>query len=85
MVREEEQKTKLQKRNPEIIEDASFYQDLTYVTLMKQIDKYAKDGKSRMSISKSTLGEKMKVYLEKKGFKISEENVGYSTYTYLEW
>lgn len=84
MVREE-QKTKLQKRNPEIIEDASFYQDLTYVNLMKSIDKYAKEGKSRMPISKLSFGEKMTIYLEKKGFKISEEKIGYSTYTYLEW
>lgn len=84
MVREE-QKTRLQKRNPEIIEDASFYQDLTYVKLMKQIDKCAKDGKSKMSINESTMGTRMISYLEKKGFKITDKKIGYATYMYLEW
>jgi len=84
MVREE-QITKLQKRNPEIIEDASFYQDLTYIALMKMIDKAAKDGRSKMSINESSLGTKMSVYLEKKGFKITKNKSSHSTYTYLEW
>ena len=83
MVREE-QKTKLQKRNPEIIEDASFYQDLTYITLMKKIDKTATEGKTKATLA-HTISDKMTTYLEKKGFKISFSKQGYYEYTYIEW
>jgi len=83
MVREE-QITKLQKRNPEIIEDASFYQDLTYISLMKMIDKAAKDCKTKVTLS-YTISDKMTTYLEKKGFKISFSKQGYYEYSYIEW
>lgn len=69
MAVKEEEPTKLQKRNPEIIEDASFYQDLTYVAIMKDIEKASNKKQSALYVDYH-IGSKMKIYLEKKGFTV---------------
>lgn len=82
----EEEPAKLQKRNPEIIEDASFYQDLTYIAIMKDIENASKYKKSVLRVTYD-IGSKMKIYLEKKGFIVT--NLMYSNYNdprhKIEW
>ena len=72
------------KRNPEILEDATFYQDLTYIAIMENIEKESKLGNSY--IIKKNIGEYMIYYLRKKKFKVSVSSVFHSdTYYKISW
>ena len=55
------QPTVVEKKNPAIIEDASFYQDRTYEALKIKIDKASKNGKSYIYIEEE-LGTSMIKY-----------------------
>lgn len=84
MALREQDNRKLQKRNPEIIEDASFYQDLTYIALMKQIEKAASSGLSSIIIDRQ-LGINMRKYLINKGFVIIDLGNSSTAYHKLTW
>jgi len=72
------------KRNPEILEDATFYQDLTYIAIMENIEKESKLGNSY--ITKKNIGEYMINYLRKKKFKVSVSSSFHSdTYYKISW
>lgn len=78
------QPTVVEKKNPAIIEDASFYQDRTYQALKIKIDNASRNGKSFICID-AEMGKSMIKYLENKGFTIRCSTISYSTYTYIYW
>ena len=78
------QPTVVEKKNPAIIEDASFYQDRTYQALKIKIDSASRNGRSNICIEQE-MGTSMKKYLENKGFTIKTASGHYTTYTYIYW